>query len=121
MNSLPMTKEIQDKINMLLDKDFLVRETALVSIIRDRLLNAVTRGEFVPYWSEVNELVSAFNSTIERLKFSKPITESINYDDANPEPLFDNMSKYKLDVKSVTLYKGTDDKNMIVQIQGFIL
>lgn len=120
MNSMPMTKEIQDKINLLLDKDFLAPEIALINTIRDQLLNAVNRGEFVPYWSEVNELVRTFNNSIERLKLRKPINEP-NNDETSPEPLFDNISKYKLEVTNVTLYKGTDDKNMIVQIHGLIL
>lgn len=120
MNNLPITKEMQDKINLLLDKDFLAPEVALINTIRDQLLNAVNRGEFIPYWSEVNELVRAFNNLIGRLNFSEQIDEP-NNDETNPEPLYDNMSKYKLDVTSITLYKGTDDKNMIVQIHGLIL
>lgn len=119
MNGLP--KEMQDKINLLLDKDFLAPEIALVNTIRDQLLNAVNRGEFVPYWSEVNELVRTFNSSIERLKFNEPINEPTNNEDTSSERLFDSMSKYKLDVKSVALYKGTDDKNMVVYIYGLIL
>lgn len=81
--------------------------------------NGIAKGEYFPSKEESDRLCKIIDATIVRLRNS--IDE--NYQTSCPEADFDAEDHicYKLDVKSVTLYKGTDDDKMIVQIHGIIL
>lgn len=119
IQDLPIINPIQGRIKMLLDNDFLPHEIAVLTGLRKKLIKAITKGKYIPYGDEQNKLLNLFDEAIVRLNIS---TVTI-YEEPCPEADLDTEDKimYKLDVTSVSLYKGTDDKNMIIQIHGDIL
>jgi hypothetical protein len=110
---------VQERINLLSEKGFLWREIAELTGLPKKLIKGIAKSEYFPSLEEGDRLCKIIDETIARLR------NSVDGNDQNSCPEADldaqDHTCYKLDVKSVTLYKGTDDDKMIVQIHGIIL
>ncbi|UPK67983.1 hypothetical protein [Chitinophaga filiformis] len=110
---------IQEKISLLCNNGFTWREISALTDLPKKLIRLIAKGNYAPNKEETHRLEKIFDDTIERLRIG---TERVT-ENTFPEADFDAEDHvcYKLDVKSVTLYKGTYDDKMIVQIHGIIL
>lgn len=103
---------LQSKIVLLNEKGFLWREIAELAGLPKKLVKGLAKGEFVLTDDENERLCQILDDTINRLKQS--MVETCPEQDIDAE----DYEHIKLEVKSVTLFKGKDDDKMIVQIHG---
>lgn len=89
-------------------------EIAKVTGINKKIIKAIAKDELIPGTELSAQLCKIFDDTIARLNIEqKPCHEA----DLDGE----DYKSYKLDVKSVTIYKETNDDKMILQIHGVVL
>src|SRR5688500_7128445 len=108
------TNLLKEKISLLGEKGFLWREIAELTGLPKKLIKGLAKGEYIPNDEECARLCKVIDETTTRLR------DSIEENNQNPEQdlYAQDHVCYKLGVKSVTLYKGTDDDKMIIQIHG---
>lgn len=118
IQDIPTINPVQDRIKLLFDNDFLPHEIAALTGLRKKIIKAISKGKYIPSGEEYIKLINVFDETIARLKISDPD----NLDEHCSKANLDTEGKiiYKLNVARVTLFKGTDDKQMIVTIHGDI-
>lgn len=110
------TNLLKEKISLLSEKGFIWREIAELTDLPKKLIKGIAKGEYFPSEEESERLCGVIDNTIERLRNS---IEN-NIIPACPEHNIDaeNYKPFKVGVKSVTIFKGTDDDKMIIQIHG---
>lgn len=109
---------VQARIKLFYDNGFFSKEIAMLTGLPKKLIKSISKGECIPEGGDCNRLILLFDETITRLH----ISEATIYNGLCSEADLDTEGKikYKLNVTRVTLYKGTDDKQMIVTIHGDI-
>jgi hypothetical protein len=112
---------VQTRIKLFYENGYRTKEIALLTSLPKKLIKSISKGECVPEGGDCNRLMLHFDETIARLNINKPMLEPSTADEIDIEIQNDSLTKYKIDVKSVTIYKGTDDNKMIVQIHGITM
>lgn len=107
---------VKEKISLLSEKGFLWREIAELTDLPKKLIKGIAKGEYLPSEEESDRLSGVIDNAIERLRNSVENSNS----GTCPEQDIDaeDYKSFKVDVKSVSIYKGTDDDKMIIQIHG---
>ena len=114
MSHLPLSSELQQKLSLFYERGFKSKEIALAIGIKKGQLRRIKKGKHQPVDEELNYLLTACNDALKRFKIEEISTQE--YFDH-----IDNEKKmYKLKVKDVTVYKGTDDSQMVVFLSGQI-
>lgn len=108
---------IQERIKLFYIQGFVTKEMAVITGIPKKLIKSIARGNYVPEGEDYNRLLLQFDESLARLNISEESEHNESPFDIDTE----NKTTYKLNVNSVTLYKGTDDKNMILTIHGSVL
>lgn len=113
------TNIVKEKISLLSQKGFLWREIAELTDLPKKLIKGIAKGEYIPSEEESDRLSSEIDNAIERLRNSM----ENNNEPTCPEQDIDaeDYKSFKVEVKSVSIYKGTDDDKMIIQIHGIKL
>lgn len=106
------TNTLQERITLLNEKGFLWREIAELADLPKKFVKGLAKGEFVLTEDENERLCGIFDETINRLK------GCMESDCPEQDIDAEDYEYIKLDVTSVTLFKGKDDDKMIVQIHG---
>lgn len=113
---------VQTRIKLFYDNGYRSKEIAAITGLSKKLIKSISKGDCIPEGGDCNRLMLHFDETIARLNINKPILEpspgeeiSIDTNQNN------NLIKYKIDVKNVALYKGTDDDKMMIFIDGDML
>jgi hypothetical protein len=114
--NVKQTNFLKERITLLSEKGFLWREIAELTDLPKKLIKGIAKGEYLATDEECVRLCGVIDKTIERLRS----TVDANSMNGCPELEIDaeDYEFIKLDVKSVTIFKGTDDDKMIVQIHG---
>lgn len=111
---------IQERIKLFYLNGYVSKEISVITGIPKKLIKAIAKGEYVPESNYCNRLIRQFDESIARLDI-KPILEPSPEDEIDTEIQNDSLIKYRIDVRNVALYKGTDDKQMMVYIDGDLL
>lgn len=111
---------VQTRIKLFYDNGYRSKEIAAVTGLPKKLIKSFSKGECIPEGDDCNRLMLHFDETIARLNINKPILEPSPAEEIN-ETHNNSLIKYKIDVKNVALYKGTDDDKMMIFIDGDML
>jgi hypothetical protein len=109
---IPQTNTLQERITLLNEMGFLWREIAELADLPKKLVKGLAKGEFVLTEDEDERLCGIFDETINRLK------QNVNNECPEQNIDAEDYEYLKLEVKSITLFKGLGDDKMIVQIHG---
>lgn len=110
---------VKEKINLLSEKGFLWREIAELTDLPKKLIKRIAKGEYLPGEEESEHLSGVIDGAIQRLRESVENNNSTTCPEQDIDA--EDYKSFKVDVKSVTIYKGTDDDKMIIQIHGIKL
>lgn len=111
---------IQTRIKLFYDNGYRSKEIAAVTGLPKKLIKSISKGECIPEGGDCNRLMLHFDETIARLNINKPILEPSPAEEIN-ETQNNSLIRYKIDVKNVALYKGSDDDKMMIFIDGNML
>jgi hypothetical protein len=112
---------VQTRIKLFYDNGYRSKEIAAVTGLPKKLIKSISKGECVPEGGDCNRLMLHFDETIARLNIKEPLFEQSPEEEIDTEIPNDSKTKYKIDVKKVALYKGSDDDKMIMFIYGNML
>lgn len=114
--NVPQANSLKEKISQLSEKGFLWREIAELTDLPKKLIKGIAKGEYFPSEEERERLCSAIDNTIERLRNSVENDNALACAEHDIDA--EDYKFFKVSVKDVTIYKGTDDDKMIIQIHG---
>jgi hypothetical protein len=117
IGDLPVNNPIQERLMRFYDANYLPHEIAAITGFKEKDIIAIAKGKYIPYNEDRKEWLQIFDEHIERLNVkAESSDEATIYDGPCPEADLDVEGKvqYKLDVTSVSIYKGTDDPKMVI-------
>src|SRR5438552_19197687 len=105
-------KPIQEKIVLLTDFGFVWKEIAMLAKLPKKFIKDIGTGEFLPNDQTSAYLGKELDKLIERFGLINTSTcPEVDLDITNYELI-------KLEVKNVSLYKGSDDNQLIIRIHA---
>jgi hypothetical protein len=112
--STSSTNPLQKRISLLSEKGFLWREIAELTRLPKKLIKGIAKGEYAASEEESNRMCKILDETIERLQ------TNINTDAADIVREsgidIDNSGWIQLQIKGISIYKGTEDDTMIIKV-----
>lgn len=110
------TNALQQRIALLNEKGFIWREIAELTDLPKKLIKGIAKGEYLPNEEESARLYDVLDNTISRLENG---AQNNNASPSTEHDIgFEGYRSFKIEVKGVSIYKGTDDDKMIIKIDG---